>query len=290
MKRKIIRINKEICTGCGLCAAGCPEGALQIIDGKACLVSDLLCDGLGGCIGTCPENAIVIEEREAELYDECKVLRNIVPQGNNVIRAHLQHLREHGQAEYLRQALEFLRAQKISVDISSDITGFPSAGQPCQGSQTLIFPPRQEEGTDRMGRSRLSHWPIQLHLVSPLALHYQGSDLVLAANCVAYALADFHNDYLKGRTLAIACPKLDSNQEKYREKIAAFIDQARVNSITVLVMQVPCCRGLLRLVIETADRSARPVSIRYVIVGLQGEILQEMPLKAAPLAVPRENT
>lgn len=115
MKREIIKINEEKCTGCGECIPGCPEGALQVIDGKARLISDLFCDGLGACIGTCPQGAIEIEQREAEPYDEYKVMENVAKAGPNVIKAHLKHLYEHGQTEFLNQAIDFLRVKNIEV-------------------------------------------------------------------------------------------------------------------------------------------------------------------------------
>jgi ferredoxin len=283
MKRKIIKIDHEKCNGCGVCISDCPEGALQLIDGKARLLGDLFCDGLGACLGACPENAISVEEREAEPYDELKVLANIIPQGHNVILAHLNHLRNHGQTEYLQQALSHLHEHDIAVDSPQEEANRPPVGHQCPGSQTLSFNSRRDAEEDgQTGPSRLTHWPIQLHLISPLAPHYRNSDLVLAADCVAYSLADFHKDYLKDRTLAIACPKLDSNQESYGEKLTALIDQANVKSITVMIMQVPCCSGLLRQVVEAASRAKRSVPVRCVVVGLQGEILRETPIETAP--------
>jgi hypothetical protein len=123
--------------------------------------------------------------------------------------------------------------------------------------------------------SELAHWPIQLHLVSPLAPHYRTKDVVLAADCVAYAMGDFHREYLQGKALAIACPKLDEGQERYVEKITALIDQAKINTMTVLIMQVPCCRGLLRLAQAAASRASRKVPIKSVVVGVQGQVLEE---------------
>ena len=133
--------------------------------------------------------------------------------------------------------------------------------------------------------SQLTHWPVQLHLVSPLAPQYRDSDLLIAADCVAYALPNFHGDYLKGRTLAIACPKLDSRQEVYLEKLVAFFDQAQIGSARVMIMQVPCCSGLLRLVVEAAGRAKNKVSVSCVIVGIRGEILREMPVEIEPSAM-----
>jgi ferredoxin len=276
MKRQIIRIDEKKCTGCGVCVNGCPEGALQVIDGKARLVGDLLCDGLGACLSTCPEDAISVEEREAEAYDEIKVMDNIIPQGENVIRAHLAHLRDHGQTHFLAQALQHLKEKNIGIGIGPETFGPPAAGHQCPGSRILAFPSLQESDEDEGKRhSRLTHWPIQLHLASPDAPHYRGSNLLLTADCVAYALADYHRDFLKGRTLAIACPKLDSNQDVYREKLVALIDRAEVQSIKVMIMQVPCCNGLLQRVVEAAQQARRRVPITCVVVGINGNILKE---------------
>lgn len=276
MKRKIIRIDQEKCTGCGLCVTDCPEGALQVIDGKARLVGDLLCDGLGACLTSCPEDAISVEEREAEPYDEMKVMENIVPQGKNVLQAHLNHLKSHRQTTYLEQAVSYLKERNLDVPPLSEIVDSPPAGHQCPGSQILAFPSQKEPLEDKNRRpSRLTHWPIQLHLISPSAPHYQNSDLLVAADCAAYSLADFHRDYLKDRTLVIACPKLDSNQEIYREKLTALIDQAGIRSVKVLIMQVPCCSGLLRHVVEAASRAERKIPVTCVVVGIQGEILRE---------------
>jgi NAD-dependent dihydropyrimidine dehydrogenase PreA subunit len=280
MRRKIIAIDQEKCNGCGLCASGCPEGALKVIDGKARLVGDLLCDGLGACLGTCPENAISVEEREAAPYDERMVLENIIPQGPNVLKAHLEHLRDHGQTTYLQQAMAHLNEHKVAVDFSQTKATAPPAVHQCPGSKSMSFtssPKAAEEGSARP--SRLTHWPIQLHLLSPAAPQYRNSDLLIAADCVPFAYADFHKDFLKGRTLAIACPKLDSRQEVYGEKMTALIDEAEVHSITVVIMQVPCCSGLLRQVVDAAGRATRKVPIRCIVVGLQGEILGEKPVQ-----------
>ena len=278
MKRKIILIDEDKCTGCGECIPGCPEGAIQIIDGKARLISDLMCDGLGACLGHCPEDAITIEEREAEPYDERKVMANIVRQGAGTIRAHLAHLRDHRQDEYYAEALAYLRENGIAVP---EDPAPPVQHQGCPGAHSINFsqggrptdaPPAGSTGP---APSQLSHWPIQLHLLSPNASHYAGSDLLLAADCVAFALGDFHRDYLRGKTLAIACPKLDDGQEIYVEKLKALVDVARINTLTVMIMQVPCCRGLLQLASQALEQASRKVPLKCVIVGLQGEILQE---------------
>jgi len=279
MKRKIIRIDEGKCNGCGMCIPGCPEGALQVIEGKARLISDLFCDGLGACLGQCPEGAIMIEEREATPYDERKVIAGIATQGQAVIEAHLKHLREHQQDAYLRQALDYLQFQGIATETPRK-TNHPAAlhAGSCPGSSSVSFAPAGEitgVRTPGASPSRLTHWPVQLHLISPHAAHFRDSDLLLAADCVAFAMGGFHEDFLKGRTLAIACPKLDSGQEVYLDKLTSLIDDAELKTLTVIIMQVPCCAGLLRLARSAMARARRKIPIRFLVVGLRGDILQE---------------
>jgi NAD-dependent dihydropyrimidine dehydrogenase PreA subunit len=281
MKRSIITIDEEKCTGCGLCIPGCPEGAIQVIDRKARLVSDLMCDGLGACLGHCPEGAITIEEREAEPYDERKVMEQIVRQGANTVRAHLAHLQEHNQAEYYAQAIAYLKEHDAMPFPKEPRQGAHAAHTGgCPGARSMAFArPQaaadQADAVDAERPSRLTHWPIQMHLISPVAPHFQGADLLLAADCVAYTVGDFHRNWLKGKTLAIACPKLDENQEVYLDKLIALIDAARVNTLTVMIMQVPCCRGLLMLAQRAASSATRKIPIKAVVVSLQGEILHD---------------
>lgn len=231
-KRKIIRIDEEKCNGCGLCVPACREGALQIIGGKARLVSDKYCDGLGACLGECPLGAISFEEREAEKFDE-----------------------------------EAVKEKKVSRDEICN----------CPGAKVMDFSEKPEEAGEEIGKrpSQLRQWPIQLHLVPPAAPYFQGADVILAADCTAFALGDFHKDHLKGKSIAIACPKLDEGQEIYIEKVAALIDKAKINTLTVMIMEVPCCGGLLQVAIQGKDRASRKIPIKLIVVGLQGGILQE---------------
>jgi ferredoxin len=275
-KRKIIKIDEKKCTGCGLCIPNCPEGALQIIDDKARLISDLFCDGLGACIGTCPEGAITVEERDAAPYDEKKVMENIVPQGHNVIVAHLEHLKSHGAQQYYKEALEFLKEKGIAVPLKAQEKPHAHAG--CPGMRMVDFshedkPAAQEAIGERT--SSLRQWPVQLHLVSPLAPYYQDKDVLIAADCVAYAYGDFHERFLKNKSLAIACPKLDTNKEIYGDKITALADEARVNTLTVVMMEVPCCAGLLAIVRQGLARAKRKVPLKAVIVGIKGNVISE---------------
>jgi len=277
-KRKIVKIDDEKCTGCGLCIPNCPEGAIQIIDGKARLVSDIFCDGLGACLGHCPEGAITTEEREAEPYDEKKTMQNIVKAGKNTIIAHLKHLKDHGETGYLNEALEYLKEREIDIDFKE--TECIKNNQPysaCPGAQMRDFSDEKKETLNESGSrtSQLKHWPIQLHLVPPFAPYFKGKDVLLVADCVGYTIGDFHKDYLKGRSLSIACPKLDSNQEIYLDKLIKLIDGAKINTLTVMTMEVPCCNGLLNLAKKAAEKVNRKIPIKSIVVGIKGDILKE---------------
>ncbi|PKL87895.1 MAG: 4Fe-4S ferredoxin [Ignavibacteriae bacterium HGW-Ignavibacteriae-2] len=283
MLRKIINIDEDKCDGCGNCVPACAEGALQIIDGKARLISDLFCDGLGACIGDCPTGAISIVEREAEPYDERKVMDYIVKGGSNVIKAHLEHLRDHEEFDYVVIALEYLQENGIPNPITSQETEKPEhnhhhAGG-CPGSKTMSFEaPLDSENESGKRISHLQQWPVQLHLVPPTAPYYKNSHLLLAADCCGFTIPDFHKDFLQGKSLAIACPKLDSNQEVYIGKLASMINDSNLRAITVLIMQVPCCRGLVQLVQKAVDTAGKEIAIDIVVVGMTGEILQEVTL------------
>lgn len=274
MLRKIVKINEEKCNGCGECVPNCAEGALQIIDGKARLISDLFCDGLGACIGYCPEDAITIEEREAEPYNEYKVMDYIVKGGKNVIAAHLIHLLDHNEIGYYKEALSYLTDKNIGIpDHEKKSVQGHSCG--CGDKPVSIdnsVESMKEEGTRA---SHLKQWPIQLHLVSPNSGYYRGTDLLLAADCAGFAYPDFHKDFLKDKSIAIACPKLDSNKESYVQKLISMIDDAEINSITVMIMTVPCCGGLLQLVKHALNFTKRVVPIKVVVVGINGEIVKE---------------
>jgi len=289
MKRKIVEIDEEKCNGCGLCIPECQEGALQIIDEKARLISDLFCDGLGACLGHCPEGAITIIEREAEPYSEWKVMETIVPKGRNTILAHLEHLRDHNEIDYLNEAIRYLKEHNI--DMSQDdfevqvkmATENPSPAGGCPGSMAMDFNIDQAkvdeasslEPGDPDVPSALKQWPVQLHLLNPQASYFRDADVVLTADCVAFAMGNFHNRFLKGKSLAIACPKLDTNQDSYLQKLTSMIADARINSITVIMMEVPCCGGLLGMAEMAKQQAGRNVPIKKVIVGIQGEVQKE---------------
>lgn len=276
MFRKIIKIDENKCDGCGLCIPECHEGALQIIDGKARLISDLFCDGLGACIGFCPTGALTIEERVAEPYDEKKVMDYIIKGGGNVIKAHLEHLRDHEEFEYLTQALEYLRDKGIENPLNEKVLPQKSFSG-CPGSKEVSIAHNVVEQHEIGSRtSHLKQWPIQLHLVSPHAAYYKNSDLLLAADCCGFAYAELHKDFIKGKSIAIACPKLDTNKQVYLEKLISMINDAEIKSITVLVMEVPCCNGLTQLALQATEFSERSISVNAIVVGINGEILKNV--------------
>lgn len=273
MIREIIKIDEELCDGCGVCVPACAEGALQIIDGKARLISDLFCDGLGACITECPQDAITIERREAEPYNGYVVMGTIVKGGVNVINAHLKHLRDHKEFELFTQAIDYLNDHKIPVPSIEENNITDSSPHACPGSaqKTFLVNDKAVEGSRP---SQLTHWPIQMHLINPAAAHFRNSDLLLAADCCAFSYGDFHKDFLKNKSLAIACPKLDSNKNIYLDKLIKMINDSNLKSITVLIMQVPCCGGLLQLAQQAVENSSKKVPLKVVVMGIEGDILQ----------------
>jgi len=278
-KRTIIKIDEDLCNGCAACIPNCPEGALQVIDGKARLLSDIFCDGLGACIGHCPQGAISTEERKAEPYDERKVMDNIIKAGKKTILAHLKHLEDHGEHKYLQQALAVLKEKKITVPFPEKQTQPTPAVCHCPGAQMKVLIKETKDNEHGERQSHLRQWPIQLHLVPPNAPYFQEKDVVLVADCVAYALADFHKNYLKGSSIAIACPKLDTNQDIYLNKVIALLEEAKINKLTIMIMEVPCCRGLLALAQQAMTQSSRHVPIHVIEVGIEGKVLKEETMK-----------
>ena len=293
MIREIIKINEELCNGCGLCIPSCPEGALKVIDGKARLISDLMCDGLGACIGDCPEGAITIEKREAEPYNETVVMGEIVKHGRNTVIAHLKHLLDHNEMAFFDEAVGYL--QKNSSGLEFDLEAVleevyePSmAGENCvtggcPGARMVEFDIDMDK-VENSGKSNVSHeeatselrqWPVQMHLVNPSAPYFRNADVILAADCVAFTAGNFHSRFLKGNALAIACPKLDQGKETYIEKLRAMIDHAKINTLHVIMMEVPCCSGLLHIARLARESASRNIPIKQTVISIQGKVLAE---------------
>ena len=231
--RKIVKIDEEKCNGCGLCVPACVEGALQIIDGKARLVSEQYCDGLGACLGECPQGAITIEEREAEEFDEAAVEH---------------HLSSKKQAQV---------ADKLPC-------GCPSAAVAQFERQTT------SQVAEARVESRLRHWPVQLTLVPPSAPFLKKADLLLAADCVPFAYAGFHQDFLQDHALVVACPKLD-DFEAHLNKLTQILQHAEPKSLTVVHMEVPCCFGLVHMAKQAILASGKDIPFKEITVGVKGE-------------------
>ncbi|MFA5863309.1 MAG: 4Fe-4S binding protein [Phycisphaerae bacterium] len=233
--RKVIKIDEEKCDGCGQCATRCAEGAIEIINGKAKLVSETYCDGLGACLGDCPMGALTIEDRPAEGFD---------PQA---VHKHLAHRAEKPKEKEL-----------------------PCG---CPGTMARSFDPAGNRNTDVELNSEIRNWPIQLKLVPTTAPYLNNAKLLISADCVPFAFADFHRRFLKDRVLLIGCPKLDDS-ELYLQKLTEIFRRNDIQSIEVLYMEVPCCFGLLRLVTLALDEAGKSIPLNTVKIGIHGDICQ----------------
>ena len=233
--RKIVRIDEGKCNGCGLCVPACVEEALQIVDGKAKLISETYCDGLGACLGDCPQGAITIEEREADEFDETAVKHRIEEK---------KHVTE-----------------ELPCGCSSaTVTQFERQGETETANRTA-----------QSQQSLLGHWPVQLTLVPPSAPFLQGADLLLAADCVPFAYAGFHQDFIKNHAILVACPKLDDFQSHQR-KLTDILKHSDVKSLTVVHMEVPCCSGLVHMARQAIHSSGKDVPFKEVTIGINGEL------------------
>lgn len=245
MLREIVRIDEEKCTGCGLCVTACAEAAIEIVDGKARLISEIYCDGLGACLGECPEDALIIETRESESFDE------------------------EATEEHMKRAEKEAKA--------------PLQGRP--GSTTRQME-RQSTATDDAATeatpSELTNWPVQLMLASPDAPFFQDADILLVADCVAFAMADFHTTFLREKPLIIGCPKLD-DAGFYVEKLAELLESSSPKSLTVVHMEVPCCSGLSYIASKALAASEKDIPISDVTISIQGEVMNDVPSQMAHL-------
>ncbi|UCD08504.1 MAG: 4Fe-4S binding protein [Dehalococcoidales bacterium] len=235
VNRSIVKIDEDKCNGCGLCVPSCAEGALQIIDGKAKLISEIYCDGLGACLGECPQGAITIEERTAEEYDE---------------EATKVHIEEMKQEEELACGCA---SANVAQFVETDNKEIPA-----------------DEVLPRI--SQLGHWPVQLTLVPPNAPFFQDANLVIASDCVPFAYPGFHHDFLKDRALVVACPKLDDFQA-HLAKLTSILKQSSIKSLKVIHMEVPCCSGLVHMAKQAIQQSGKDIPMEEVTIGIKGEIL-----------------
>jgi len=247
MIRKIVQIDQDKCNGCGLCVPSCAEGAIKMIDGKAVLSADNLCDGLGACLGECPQDAIRIIERDADEFDEAEVEKHLQAIGKPPVHNHAHH--DHHEKKH------------------------HGHGGGCPGSRAMSFEQQPATAVQAAGsrQSMLGQWPVQLSLVSTAAPYFQDADLLIAADCVPFAYADFHKDYLAGKAVVIGCPKLDDNQF-YIEKLTELFRNSSLKSITVMRMEVPCCGGIAMAARQALAASGKEIPYKEVTVGISGEI------------------
>ncbi len=243
INRKIIEIDEERCNGCGQCVIACAEGAIEIIEGKAKVVSDSLCDGLGACIGECPEGALNIIEREAEDFDEAAVEK---------------HLTERDQKKTSEKEMPCgcPSTQLKSFDFSS----------PCRDANI----PSSIESL----KSELRHWPVQIKLVPPTAPFLKGADLLVPADCVPIAFPSFHSTFLKGKAVMMGCPKFD-NPKEYIDKFAEVFRTADIHKVTCVIMEVPCCSGLPVILQKGMEAAGKKVPMEVVVISSQGEIIEK---------------
>lgn len=258
MIRDMVKIDEEKCDGCGLCVPACAEGAIQIIDGKARLIADNLCDGLGACLGHCPKDAIIVEKRTAAEFDE------------EAVEAHLKSIG--------RAPLQVGHAAPQAAAPAHAAGGCPSArvmsfGGGCPSAQVQSHAPAAKASPGEQAGTRssaLRQWPVQMTLVPPTAPFLKDADLLLAADCVPFAYADFHKDFLDGKALLIGCPKLDDGQA-YLQKLTQMLQGNNIRSLTVMHMEVPCCSGLLAIARQAIAASGKEVPFEAIRIGIQGD-------------------
>lgn len=256
--RNIIKIDEEKCNGCGQCIVDCAEGALAIIDGKAKLVKESFCDGLGACIGNCPTGALILEERDAPEFE--------LPEGAGEKVAAPAPIPAHTPA---------LPPVGGCPSGAGSAFGHAASGG-CPGSRARQFQRQEPAGQPADVAdtpSALGHWPVQLHLVNFVAPQFQGADILIAADCTAFACGSFHPGLLKGKAVAIACPKLD-DPSGYLEKLASLFQHANPRSVTVARMEVPCCRGISQWVLAARNQAESTLPVEEIVIGVEGAVIQ----------------
>lgn len=283
MKRNIIKIDEEKCTGCGLCINACHEGALQLIDGKAKLVTDSYCDGLGACLPSCPADAIHIEEREADAFDEAAVKQHLEKRQSLEAQAQAQTQAAHTQSGHTYA--EHQEHEGCCGDTPTLACGCPGSqartiNRPAAATGAAVSaisvtpaPAPAATAAAAAPESQLRQWPVQIQLVPVNAPYLEGAHLLVAADCTAYAYANIHNDFMRGKITLIGCPKLDDTQ--YAEKFTEILKARNIKSITILRMQVPCCGGIVHAVKMAMINSGKMIPWNVVVIDTDGNIVEE---------------
>ncbi|NLZ17574.1 MAG: 4Fe-4S ferredoxin [Desulfobulbaceae bacterium] len=257
--RKIIQIDEDLCDGCGLCVPDCAEGSLRIVDGKARLVADKLCDGLGACLGSCPTGALKIIEREADEFDE------------EAVEAYLAAEKQTTVASSATLGCGCPSSNLQTFQAMQDLRPAGPGLSLCQSANT------PNKLTPGVAGSALTHWPVQIRLIPPTAPFLENADLLVAADCTALAYANLHQDYIQGRTVMMGCPKFD-DQELYVERFTEIFKTRKLKSLTILIMEVPCCHSMLQIIKRALDAAKPSFPVQYAVVSLQGEIQERQSL------------
>ena len=266
-KRNIIEIDEEKCNGCGQCVSACAEGAIQLFNGKAKLVSENYCDGLAACLGECPEGALKIVERTADAFDPEAVEQYLKKQGSGN-RSQKSEVRSQkiNKHEIVLNSKFKIQNSKLNLPCGCPSTHLQMFDSPCEAANR----PVQHTDVD----SALAHWPVQIRLVPPTAPFLKGADLLIASDCTPVACPGFHNDFLKGKTVLMGCPKFDDTEE-YINKFAEIFRMADIKSITALIMEVPCCSKMPLLIQQGMVLAGKKIDMEIVTVSVRGKVLKK---------------
>lgn len=286
MKRSLIKINPDRCKACGFCVVGCCEGALKLVDNKVVIVDDRYCDGLGACIRYCTEEALSLETRKAKPYSEEAVLQNLIPKGPEALRAHFKQLIDTRDLEHTEEGLAYLKKHNISLETEDDeelpveeLLRVARQPQPAPPPKPAIPAGRligvKDGDTVPFQPSELKHFPIKLAFLNPEAGYFRQSHVLLAADCTAFACGGFHGRLLKGKNLAILCPRLETKQETLVRKLVEMFDYAVIESLTTVIMDIPCCEGILKIVEEARGKAKRYIPFKVITLSLNGNTKNE---------------
>jgi len=279
IKRKIVNIDTEKCNGCGECVSACAEGAIELAHGKARLVAEHYCDGLAACLGECPQGAITMIEREAEDFDPEAVEKHLSHTANHKFQ--ITNSKSDKDMKNRKSEIVNSKSDYNTNNLQSPISNLQSSGEAvlpcgCPSTQLQIFQApcgcSDEPATGTRQASTLTHWPVQIKLVPPTAPFLKNADLLIASDCVPVAYPNFHEDFLKGRVVLMGCPKFDDIDE-YIKKFADIFRIANIKSVTIAIMEVPCCSKMPHIVQKGMELAGQSISTEVVVVNARGGIV-----------------